>query len=468
MDPNLTDDVAASLGRAWVDDEPWSVVTALSRIDSRLGGSAGEREAASVVASAFERAGVRDVSLDPFPTEVWTRGESRLELLAPRSRRFDCLALPYAPAGEVEAGLVDVGHGTPREIRAADVADAVVVASTTTPEGGRFIHRMEKYGTAVEEGAAGFVFVNHVPGQLPPTGSLRFDREGEIPAVGVSAETGAWLTEHAAESGTTGEYDTTGSDAPGEHDTAGSGRVRLSVEATTDAGESQNVVGSLGPAAPDSAGGDLLLVAHYDAHDVGEGALDNACGVACVVGAARLLDATTLDRRVRVAAVGCEETGLVGAEHLADALDLDDVAAVVNVDGAGRFRDLVAMTHASRETRDVAEAVSEATGHPIRVKPEPHPFSDQWPFVRRLVPALQLHSDSGERGRGWTHTAADTRDKVDRRTLREHAVLTALLVRELATRDPPRLDGEALRERFRTADFEPGLRAAGLWPDEWG
>jgi Zn-dependent M28 family amino/carboxypeptidase len=350
---------------------------------------------------------------------------------------------------------------------------------------------MEKYGTAVEEGAAGFVFVNHVPGQLPPTGSLRFDREGEIPAVGVSAETGAWLTDRAAHDPPDAASapgfaapdvpDVDASAAASDASAAGTERLRLSVEATTDPGGSQNVLGVVSPArlaaasdaetgsdaAGASAGGDLLLVAHYDAHDVGEGALDNACGVACVVGAARLLGAMDLDRRVRVAAVGCEETGLVGAEHLADALDLADVAAVVNVDGAGRFRDLVAMTHTSRETRDVAETVGEATGHPIRVKPEPHPFSDQWPFVRRLVPALQLHSDSGERGRGWTHTAADTRDKVDRRTLRDHAMLTALLVRELATRDPARLDGDELRERFRAADFEPGMRAAGLWPDEW-
>ena len=447
MDWDLPEEAAAALGRAWLDDEPWSVVTDLARLDSRLGGSAGECEAASVVADAFERAGVRDVSIEPFPTQAWTRGDSSLELV-PTGRAFDCLALPYSPSGAVEARVVDVGHGTPREIREADVSGKIAVASTTTPEGSRFLHRMEKYGAAVDAGAVGFVFVNHVPGQLPPTGSLRFDREAEIPAVGVSAETGDWLVDATAE-------------------------VRLSVDARPEAGESQNVVGVVGSRSGDGTGDastsvdrDLLLVAHYDAHDVGEGALDNACGVAVVVGAVRVLAAMDLPRRVRVAAVGCEETGLVGSEHLAEAC-ADDVAAVVNVDGAGRFRDLVAMTHASEETRSVAESVEDRTGHPIRVKAEPHPFSDQWPFVRRGVPALQLHSDSGEQGRGWTHTAADTRDKVDARTLREHAMLTALLVRELAGQNPPRLDSEELQERFRAIDFEPGMRAAGLWPDEW-
>jgi Zn-dependent M28 family amino/carboxypeptidase len=465
VNSNLPDDVAAALGRTWVDDGPWSVVTALSRIDSRLGGSDGERAAASVVADAFERAGVRDVSLERFATQAWTRGGSRLELFGSDSRSspraFDCVALPYSPSGDVEADLVDVGHGTPAEIAARDVSSAVAVASTTTPGESRFVHRMEKYGSAVDAGAVGFVFVNHVPGQLPPTGSLRFDREAEIPAVGVSKETGDWLTD-AARDGTADE------DA---------GRVRFSVEARTDAAESQNVVGALGPepktvtddgsAEEGTTDGDLFLVAHYDAHDVGEGALDNACGVACVVGAARILATMDLPRRVRVAAVGCEETGLVGAESLAADVDLDEIAAVVNVDGAGRFRDLVAMTHTSDDSRDVAETVAAATGHPIQIETAPHPFSDQWPFVRRGVPALQLHADSGERGRGWGHTAADTRDKVDSRVLREHAMLTALLVRELTAREPARLDRDALAERFRAIDFEPGMRAAGLWPDDW-
>jgi hypothetical protein len=46
-------------------------------------------------------------------------------------------------------------------------------------------------------------------------------------------------------------------------------------------------------------------------------------------------------------------------------------------------------------------------------------------------------------------------------------MLTALLVRDLAVCDPPRLDRATLTDRFRAADFEPGMRAAGLWPDAW-
>jgi Zn-dependent M28 family amino/carboxypeptidase len=85
------------------------------------------------------------------------------------------------------------------------------------------------------------------------------------------------------------------------------------------------------------------------------------------------------------------------------------------------------------------------------------------------VPALQLHSDSGNRGRGWGHTHADTRDKVDTRNVREHAMLVALLVAEFAApeREAPRLERDALVAAFREADFEAGMRAADRWPTEW-
>ncbi|WP_129112779.1 M28 family peptidase [Halegenticoccus tardaugens] len=434
-------DEHAALGRAWIDDRPWRFLTDLTSIESRMGGSAGETRAADLVAEAFEDAGVEAVRRESFAVNEWIRGRTEFELLAPQRRTFDAIALPYSPAGDVRGELVDVGHGTPAEIDEVDVSGKVAVASTTTPAGGRFVHRMEKFGYAVERGATAFVFVNHVPGQLPPTGSLRFNEEAEAVAVGVSKETGAWLAEYA--------------DRGGE--------VRLSVEAETVPGESQNVVGRLGPDTED----ELLLVAHYDAHDIAEGALDNGCGVATVVAAARILAEMDLDVGVTVAGVGCEEIGLLGAEHLAETVGPDRVRAVVNADGAGRFRDLVAMTHGSEATKGAAERVASRTRHPIAVREEPHPFSDQWPFVTRGVPALQLHSDSGERGRGWGHTHADTRDKVDDRNVREHAMLTALLVAELARSDLPRLDPAALAGAFREAEFETGMRAAGLWPEAW-
>jgi Zn-dependent M28 family amino/carboxypeptidase len=435
--------VERALGRTWADDYPWAFLTRLTGIGNRMGGHPGERQAAGLVAEAFADAGVADVAIDGFEMQRWDRGRATLSVTDPVEREFRTIALPYSPAGEVAGDLVDVGYGTPEEIDAAGVEGAIAVASTTTPpDFGRFIHRMEKFGHAADAGAVGFVFHNHVPGQLPPTGALRFDEEAAMPGVGVSKETGAWLTEYADRGG----------------------RAELSVEAATESGESQNVHGTLGPDTDE----EIVLLGHYDAHDVAEGALDNGCGIAIVVQAARILADLEIDTRVRVAGVGCEEIGLLGSEALARKLDLDSVRAVVNVDGAGRFRDLRAFTHASEAVGDVAESVADRVSQPVEIEDGPHPFSDHWPFLRAGVPALQLHSVTDDRGRGWGHTEADTHDKVDDRNLREHAMLAALLVRELAaTDDLPGLPADHVADRLREDDYEEGMRAAGIWPEGW-
>jgi Zn-dependent M28 family amino/carboxypeptidase len=481
---------AAAIGRASLDTRPWTLLTDLTAIGNRMVGSDGERRAADLLTERLASAGAEAVRRDPFDLPVWARGETTLELTAPVERAFEAIALPYSPSGRVAGPLVDVGDGTPDEVDGTDVEGAVAVASTTTPAGERFVHRMEKFGHAIDAGAVGFVFANHRPGQLPPTGTLRTDGEAAVPAVGVSKETGEWLRRHADRDGrveyrvsattdpgdgrnvlgripATSETDETGADGPGRRgdggaDTGASGEGGGSVEA--DGHDRGTEPGETG-------GGHVLLMAHYDAHDVGEGALDNGCGVAVVLTALRLLAApdTHLPSPVEVALVSGEEVGLVGSERLASR-GVDDVRAVVNVDGAGRHRDLVALTHTSAATEAVVESVSDRTRQPIRVTSEPHPFSDHWPFVRRGVPAVQFHSDGGERGRGVTHTRADTRDKVDDRNLRAHAVVVALVVAALARRptaELPRIDAADLEAAFREADFEQGMRAAGMWPDEW-
>ncbi|SEW16817.1 M28 family metallopeptidase [Natrinema salifodinae] len=463
-DPDVA--LERAIGRAWSDDRPWELLTRLTELPHRMGGSGGERRAAEIVRERLTDAGLENARIESFPMQYWERGTTELAVLEgePETRRgrdegatagaeridrfFDAIALPYSPPGDVEGPLVDVGYGTPAEIEDAnaDLQGAIAVASTTTPPGQRFVHRMEKFGHAVAAGADAFVFGNHVPGQLPPTGALRFDGEAAVPGVGVSAETRDWLTEYADRSA----------------------RARLRVDATTRDGSSQNVSGTLGPDADEA----VLVLAHYDAHDLAEGALDNGCGIATVVGATGILAAIEdeLECTVRIVGVGSEELGLLGAEALADDLSLESIRAVVNVDGAGRFRNLRALSHGSDPLADLADDVTDAVGQPVVHVPEPHPFSDHWPFLRAGVPALQLHSEpseGGERGRGWGHTAADTRDKVDPRNLREHAILTALLVRELAERDVPRIETDDLRDRLQEQDYEPGMRAAEIWPDAW-
>lgn len=419
-------------------DDAWDLLTQLTQLN-RFGGHPGEQAAADVIQDALESIGVENVSQQHFEMLRWTRGSSQLAVLDPIEQSFDTIALPYSPAAEIEAELVDVGHGTPSEIDERDVEGKIAIASTDSPEDQRFVHRMETFGHLVDAGAAAFIFANHIEGQLAPTGTLRFNERAEIPGLGVSHEAGAWLTDYADQGGT----------------------ARVCVQAEHETAKSQNVHGTLGPDSDE----EILVLGHHDAHDIAEGAIDNGAGVATVITAARLLADIDLDLQVRVATVGSEELGLIGSDVLAESLDLDRVRAVINTDGAASARGMVANTQSSEALGEVVNRVEERSGESISVEPTVSPYSDHWRFLERNVPTVQLGSESDDRGRGWGHTAADTRDKVDPEHITAHARLTALMALELTQADPPRISDEELCVELNEANLEPGMRATGIWPE---
>jgi len=428
------------IGDAYRGSIAWETLTELVDVENRMAGQAGERAAAELIAERFGEH-LRDVETVEFGIPGWWRGSSALELERAtrrnRTQRYDgshqLVALPGSPAGVERGPLIDVGYGRPADFEAsADELDgAIAMTSTATPEEyGRWIHRQEKYDAAVEAGAAGFVFRNHIEGTLPPTGAIG-DAEGPgaIPAVGVSKELGDRLVRHCE---------------GGDPVTA-----ELAVEARTEPTTSRNVTGVTGP----ETGEQILVTAHHDAHDIAEGANDNGAGSALVAEVGRLLSQIELGTTVRCVTFGAEEVGLLGSEEMAATADRDRIRAVVNLDGIGESRDLRVATHGFDAVGEAFETLGPELTAGVTVDDGLVPHSDHWPFVKRGVPGAMVSSDSGA-DRGWGHTHADTLDKLDRRDFREIAVVVAAAVARLA--EPDRTTEYASPETIaeRAADRE--------------
>jgi len=426
------------VGDAYRNSTAWETLESLVDVGTRMAGQEGEREAAGVVADALGDAGLRDVTTESFEIPGWWRGSTTLELHGPERRYGDpheLIALPGTPAGEETTRIVDVGHGTPEEFEDADVEGALVLASSKTPDDyDQWLHRRDKYDSAVEGGAVGFLFRNHVEGCLPPTGGVALeDGPGPIPAVGLSRELGHRLVRYC------------------DRETV---RGTLSIDCHNEATTSQNVSARLGPDTDEQ----LLVTAHYDAHDIAEGAEDNGAGSALVVEVGRLLAQVEdqLDVGVRCVTFGGEEVGLRGSQHMVETADLDAIKGVVNLDAIGGSRQLAIDTHGFDGLGDAFEAVSEEFETPIDVGDDFVTHSDHWPFVREGVPGVIAHSVTGDEGRGWGHTHADTLDKLDRRDLRDLAVLVTAGVAKLATEDWPveAVDRETIEQRAEKRDVD--------------
>jgi len=447
------------IGETFTSDAGWDHLKNLVDVGDRMAGSEGEREGAELTRDALESVGARDVRLDEFELQGWTRGDSEIRA---GGDTLSCIALPRSPAGTATGELADLGYGLPEDFEDADVEGDVVMVATNVPSHyDRFVHRREKYYHAVEAGAAGFVFKNHVEGCLPPTGSVGTEDDpiGDIPAVGVSKEVGARLARRydSAEQRSAGRSSAQSPREDGEE-------VAIEVEADAHDATSQNVHAELGPDTDE----EVLVTSHVDAHDVAEGAADNGAGTAMVVEMAKALAAREddLDTKVHFIAYGAEEVGLVGSGYDADERDFESVKAVLNNDGVVRGRTLSVYTHGFDALDDAATGVGEAFGHPVTTIPEQGPHSDHWPYVQWGVPGVHLMSETGDEGRGWGHTFADTLDKIEVRDLREQAILlTELAVRvadEEFTVDPKEPD--EIAAALEAEDKAEGMKIIGDWP----
>jgi Zn-dependent M28 family amino/carboxypeptidase len=292
------------IGETFTSFAGWNHLETLVDIGNRMAGSDGERRAAEATRDALSEVGARNARLHEFDIQGWARGESTVK--AGESDHAS-IALPRSPAGAATGEFVDLGYGLPEDFENHDIDGTVVMAASDVPDHrDRFIHRTEKYHHAVTNGAAAFVFRNHVPGQLPPTGSVSGAEGpiGEIPAVGVSKEVGTRLARR---------YD-------GETAT-------VDVEADIHDATSQNVHAELGPDSDER----VLVTSHVDAHDIAEGAGDNGAGTAMVLELARALAdrEDELDMTVEFVVFGAEEVGLRGSEYMAERTDFETVKAIL-------------------------------------------------------------------------------------------------------------------------------------------
>jgi len=181
------------IGQIWVSPDVYANVGQLCDFGSRFSGTESERQARDFIHDRFRGYGLKNVQLVTFDYLSWGRGEASLRIVKPLQKELpSAISLVYSPSTTPPDGLraevVEVGLGTKAEYAAKgnEIRGKFVMASTDSPARGRWVHRREKYGRAVADGAVGFLFANHLPGMLSPTGSLRPGELAEIPAVGTA------------------------------------------------------------------------------------------------------------------------------------------------------------------------------------------------------------------------------------------------------------------------------------------
>jgi hypothetical protein len=381
-------------------------------------------------AIAWAERHLRDDGLDAVRREAvsvphWVRGRERGRIVRPIARRLALLAL----GGSVGTTGVErapvVAFASLDELRASPrrLDGAIAFVNQHMPPydeehrdpGYRvgLAARLHAASEAARHGAAAVLVrsVTAIRSRLPHAGALAYD-EGvpRIPAAAVATEDADLLAELASR----GPVEVT---------------LSLAARRLPDV-PSANVIGELrGRERPDEI---VLLGAHLDSWDVGQGASDDGAGCVAVMEALRLLRASGLTprRTLRAVLFTSEEYLLAGAidyrrrhgeeRHVA-AFETDFGMAAPEAIGVG----------SEERVRAMAPLLPLFARFGIR-ELRPRAFgADVHPIVESGVPAYDLEPD-GRHYFDVHHTAADTLDRIRPEDLRRNAAAIALLAWVLA------------------------------------
>ena len=407
------------IGAALTDDTAYRRLAWLTdRIGHRLSGSEGLRRAIEWAAAEMKRDGLDDVRAERVMVPHWVRGEESLELVEPVARSLPMLGLGNSvgtPAGGVTAEAVVVRSFDELEALGERVRGKVVVYNVPfTGYGQTVVYRGAGASRAARHGAVAALVrsVTPVSLQTPHTGSLRYaEDQPRIPAAAVTIE-GAELLQRI--------YDR------GERPRV---RLRMGAHFLPDA-ESANVVAELkGRERPEEI---VLVGAHLDSWDVGQGAHDDGGG--CVVSweAARLLKALGLRprRTIRVVLFTNEENGLRGGNAYRDAHRAELANHVLAVESdIGVFRPTGfglserASPQARADFNEIAKLLSGIRAD--RIDPDGG-GADIGPIMREGVTGASLNVDASHYF-DIHHTHADTFDKVNPQELASCVAAMAVL-----------------------------------------
>ena len=433
---------AQILGDVYSSKAPLDNLTVLcDEYGSRWAGTPGDRGACEFMREKFEEYGLENARLEEYELEGWTRGPATLEITSPISKTISCISLPYNLSGEVEADIIDMGDGPPGsyEARRDEIeGNIVMVTSRNLIKGvSRRIHRRIKFYSSILNGAAAFIFQNHYPAYGPATGGV----EPTIPAISVAYEDGEFIRRLVKKSGKVS--------------------VRLETTDTITKMKSWNPVADL----PGTSNSDdyILAGAHYDGHDIAQGAIDSGSGAAVIMEMARVLAKMKdkLKRRVTFICFSMEEVGCLGSlayvEQHED--ELENMRIMMNFDGAGGPGRKGYNLYGWRQLDPFFERIRSETIADMPTWHSPSMAADcTWNFLRG-IPTTMMGDPEGSAkkgGRGYGHTMYDTLDKVELSDMWQASANGARTILRISNEDD-----WPIIERRSSEEIEALLRESG-------
>jgi carboxypeptidase Q len=401
-----------------------------TQVGPRPAGSAADAKAVAWAQAAMTDLGLARVRAEALALRIWQRGPASAQLLAPEATPLTIAALGNSVATPAEGITAEVAwydslaqlQAEPREpaLSRANGRIAFIDEKTARTRDGR------GYGAAVMARIAG-------PVEAARRGALALG----IRSIGTDrqriAHTGAMRYEIGVPRIPAFAVSVPDADTMAERQASGrSLRMALKLDARSDVeATTHNVIGEV--PGTDLAHETVLIGAHLDSWDLGQGAQDDGAGVAIVTAAAACIArlASRPRRTVRVVLFGNEENGFDGARAYGDRYGQDPHQWVGESDfGAGRVWRLRSRVRPEalplvRQMAQLLAPLGVAWSDDAEAN-QGNPGPDAGVLMRRHQwPAVELSQD-GTNYFDVHHTVHDTLDRVDLSTLPQNVACWAV------------------------------------------
>lgn len=443
-----THEIYDIIGSAFLDNASYDLLERLcDEAGGRFVGSPNNEKALGIMRQHLERLGYKP-RLEEFTMPGWKRGNDEVILLSPTYRKLRSVALGYVNTrAPIEADVVSAGYGFDEDYPRDNVRGGIVLVTSERPVNRTPLLRYEAIDIAAAHGASAIMFINTKSGGATLSGVSNFQgHPGAVPAFSLTYEEGRWL-QRLLERGIVV-------------------RIRLVTNSKCLSIETANLIATL----PGRSTRKIVVGAHFDSWDVGQGAIDNGLGTAILFDVARIMKSYSPLNRYAIDFVwfNGEELGLWGSKQYVKEHRDENIIAMINLDMTGMPTGLNAMGNDTL-VPFLKKLVHTLNGFDLSagVRNTPSINSDHQPFMLAGIPTISLQSHLDQQMVQHYHDFGDTFDKVSKKYLSEAVAVVSILLRELANNSDlllHRASQEEVIKRMERFNLDKRLQRQKEWP----
>lgn len=445
--PQSENNLRMMVGSAYLENKSYNMLERLcDEAGGRILGSVVNEKAMSIMKDELKKIGY-DAKLEKFSIHGWVRGDDQVIMKSPTERKLQAVALGYVDKTPTfTANVIFAKYGFDEDYKNLDVKDKIVLVTQEAPQGKEQLLRYQALDIAVKHGAKAILYINDRSGFLNLAGMGNFQgNKTKIPAYSLTYEEGKWL-ERLIEK-----------------------NLSVKIEMTTNSFckeiNSANIVASL----EGKVKSKIVIGAHFDSWDLGQGAVDNGVGTAILFDVARLLKTFSPNNYYSIDFVwfNGEEFGLWGSKKYVEMHKQDSIIAMINMDMTGTPTGFNVMGFDEfipffENIKTQLNGFNLSSG----VVSSPGTNSDHMYFMFDGIPTFEIQAHLDENMYKFYHERGDTFDKVNEKYLSDASAVVSVLVDKLSNATNlkfKRKSEHEMVELFKHYGLDKKLKNQGEW-----